>query len=111
MKSYNSNLWITQSTILPTMQLPISLFDDTDQVGVSFGEMAQKYSDVSADSVVNFTKGLKLRATSDSDGSVISKDAYELLSLSGGGAKIYVQTTTDIPSGMEEGDILVVYNQ
>lgn len=111
MKSYNSNLWITQSTILPTMQLPISLFDDTDQVGVSFGEMAQKYSDVSADSVVNFTKGLKLRATSDSDGSVISKDAYELLSLSGGGAKIYVQTTTNIPAGMEEGDILVVYNQ
>lgn len=110
MKSYNSNLWLTISNILPTMQLPISLFDDTDQVAVSFGEMAQRYSDVSSDSVANFAKGLTLRAT-NSDGSVITKDAYDLLSLSGGGAKVYVQTNTTIPSGMQEGDILVVYNQ
>lgn len=110
MKSYNSNLWLTVNNILPTMQLPISLFDDTDQVAVSFGEMAQRYSDVASDSVANFAKGLTLRATS-SGGEVITKDAYDLLSLSGGGAKIYVQTSTTIPSGMEEGDILVVYNQ
>ncbi len=110
MKTYNDTVWVSQSTLLPTMQLPISLYDDTDQVGVSFGEMAQKYSNVSGESVVNFAQGLTLRATSVDDGTVATKDAYELLTLAGG-RNIFVQTTTTIPEGMSDGDILIVYEE
>ena len=110
MKSYNDTVWVTQTSILPTMQLPISLYDDTDQVGVSFGEMAQKYNDAQSESVVNFTKGLILRATSTEDGTVATKDAYDLIAR-GSGRKIFVQTDTTIPEDMADGDILIVYEE
>jgi hypothetical protein len=110
MKSYNDTVWVTQTSILPTMQLPISLYDDTDQVGVSFGEMAQKYNDTQSESVVNFTKGLILRATNTEDGTVATKDAYDLIAR-GSGRKIFVQTDTTIPEDMADGDILIVYEE
>lgn len=112
MKTYNDSLWVSASSVLPTMQLPISFYDDGDQVGVSFGEMSQRYSGVSGESVVNFAKGLTLRATNTSDNTIATCDAYDLVAgTNSSQATVFVQTTTDIPSKMKEGDILVVYSK
>lgn len=55
---------IQQVALLPTMQMPISLFDDGSQVSVSLGEMAFRYNDVgNAKSVLNLAMDSVIRAT------------------------------------------------
>lgn len=73
--------------------MPLSLFDDGTDIGVSFGEMATQKG-------YNFyTNNGQWPVTIDG------------LPISGSGRKIFISTTAVVPQGMAEGDILVVYNQ
>ena len=69
----------TFRVLLPTMIMPLSLLDDGSMVATSFGEMAQHYSDVTSETVVNFAQNAVLRATHLDESIVV--EAFELLNL------------------------------
>lgn len=72
---------ITYTQVLSSMNMPISLYDDGDMVGVSIGEMAYDYENV-GDRFMNFADGTKLRGSLGNN--VVIVDAYTLLSSTGG---------------------------
>lgn len=67
---------IVLNQLLPTMSMPISLYDDGALMGVSFGEMATKYNDVYG-TFVNFAKGCVGRVTDDA-GNTIVKSMFDV---------------------------------
>lgn len=71
--------------------MALSLFDDGNDVGVSFGQMATDKG------FHFFTNNGNWPITIDGK------------PLSGGNNGIFVQTNTTIPADMKDGDILIVY--
>lgn len=82
------------SLLVSKANMAISLFDDGTDVGVSFGQMATE-------------KGFNF--FTNNGAWPVTIDGLPIGSGSNNG--IYVQTTTDIPAGMREGDILIVYEE
>lgn len=117
---------IQQLALLPTMQMPISLFDDGSQVSVSIGEMAFRYNDVGdAQSVVNFATDSVMRATNTEGSSLVIKsydalynlknvevkinNAIELLKSSNLGGLSFKAITSDEYSALTSYDSNTIY--
>lgn len=95
---------ITQVALLPTMQMPISLFDDGSQVVTSIGEMAFHYSNVGdSKSILNLAANSSIRVTNSAGNTKVIK-SYELVTKCPFPVNsIYISVSSKDPSSLWEG--------
>lgn len=95
---------IQQVALLPTMQMPLSLFDDGSQVVTSIGEMAFHYSGVGdSKSILNLAANSSIRVTNSSGTTKVIK-SYDLVTKCPFPINsIYLSVTSTNPSSLWEG--------
>lgn len=69
---------ISVNAEIEAQRVPVSFIDNGYLVGISIGEMAQKYDDVTSDVVANFGVGCIMRGTNE-NGESITEEAYNVV--------------------------------